>query len=153
MAFQKFSRKTAGKSTEPFVTIQRRGTFSMNVAAAKLLSGGKAFDRLPVELFYDPEEKAVGLRHSTDNGPDVYYMRKQPSSESYLLSGQAFTMHFGIDTAISRRYRVTMTDDGIMTFRLTDRHVEITRSGRPPKGELSEAKATTSAFRKEVAPR
>jgi hypothetical protein len=140
MAFEKFSRKSAGKSSEPFVTIQRRGTFSMNAASAKLLSGGQPVEKLPLELFYDKDEKAVGLRRANGNAatsPDVYYLRKQPSSESYIVSGQAFTIHYKIDTSVSRRYRATLTDDGILTFRLTDKHIEVVKTGRPPKGELS----------------
>jgi UPF0288 family protein (methanogenesis marker protein 3) len=136
MAFETFSRKSAGKSTDPFVTIQRRGTFSINSAAAKMLSGGQPFEKLPIELLFDREEKAVGLRKAPTDSPDVYYMRKQPSSDSYILSGQAFTQFYKIDTSISRRYRVRLTEEGILTFRLGDKHVEVERTGRPAKGEL-----------------
>lgn len=135
MAFEKFSRKSAGKSTDPFVTIQRRGTFSMNAAAAHLLSGGKSVDKVPIELLYDKDEKIVGLSKADPSSPDVYYLRKQPSSESYILSGQAFTIHYKIDTSVSRRYRVNLTEDGILILRLADKHVEVMKTGRPAKAD------------------
>jgi hypothetical protein len=138
MGFEVFNRKSAGRSPDPSVTIQKRGTFSLNSAAARALSGDdKEFSKLPIEILYDREEKAIGLRRAENGSPNVYFLRKQPSSESYILSGQAFTVHYKIDTTISRRFRARM-EDGILVFRLTDKHVEVERTGRPPRGEFED---------------
>jgi hypothetical protein len=149
MAFEVFNRKSAGRSPDPNVTIQKRGTFSLNSAAAKALSGGAEFEKLPVELLYDRADQAVGLRRSDTESPNVYFVRKQPSSESYIISGQAFTVYYKIDTTISRRFRARMGNDGILTFKLTDRHVEVERTGRPPKGEFD---SQETLFGEEEAP-
>jgi hypothetical protein len=145
MPYEVFNRKTAGRSTVPNITIQKRGTFSINSAAAKLLSGGKEFTKLPIELLYDKEIQGVGLRSADEEAPNVYYLRKQESSESYILSGQAFTAYYGIDTSVSRRYRAKLNEEGVLGFRLDDPHVEVERTGRPPKNEFAaQDKATTA---------
>ena len=57
MPFEIYKRQRAPASIEPAVTIQKRGTFSLNSAAYAVLGSPKA-----VELLYDRERELIGLR-------------------------------------------------------------------------------------------
>lgn len=127
MGFQTFNRRSARISRDPWITIQKRGTFSLNAASAAMLAGGDDPDGLPVELLFDPDEKIVGIRRAEDE-TNAYTLRKQANSESYLLSGKSFTEHYGIKTGFARRFAAREVGEGIVGFALSDPCQEVGRT-------------------------
>jgi hypothetical protein len=127
MEFERFDRRSRPTSTDPIMAIQKRGTFSLNAAAyAMLEKAGAPRDnngRLHAEILYSPTEKVVGLR-ATAPGVATYPVRKQPKSESYLMTGRAFTVYYGIDTRKTQQYAVRDLGDGIIGFSLESDRVE-----------------------------
>lgn len=133
--FEEFSRKSAGRTNQPKVTIQKGGTMSLNAAAAALLrlEGESEEDPIPVVLLYHEGSKTVGMRRASGS-PNAYMVRKQPASVSYIVSGQAFTKFYGIDTSVARRYDAEMFDD-VLGFSLEDDFQEVGRGTRKEDDE------------------
>ena len=128
MPFEVFNKKSAGRSKSPTMTVQKRGTFSLNSASAHLLA--EEPDQLAVELLYDVENRIIGIRKA-EQSVNPYVLRKQPSSESYLVAGRAFAEHYGIDTSVARRYRAKLHEGEVLGITLTDDFIEVGRgSGR-----------------------
>lgn len=103
--FEVFNRRAAPVTTQPLVTIQKRGTMSFNRAAFEALGEPAA-----VELLFDRQERIVGFRPVDVDVPHAYRPRKQGHTHNYLVAGQAFTQHFGIETGTARRYPAAMLD-------------------------------------------
>ncbi len=117
MAFEVFTKKLAPLANEPYVTLQKRGTISMNKAAHHLMGSPDA-----VELLYDAEAKMMGFRAIKENVEHAYAIRsmggQKTESSTYMVSGRAFFRYFDIDTEVARRYPATM-NDGILCLDLS----------------------------------
>jgi hypothetical protein len=130
MPFEVFSRRAVSRVKEPTITIQRRGTISLNAATAALITGLEdleAMQEVPLELLYDREEKLVGIRRAKAETMTTYKMRKQKNADSFLLAGKMFTTFYGIDTGDSKKYRARDLGDGIIGFGLSDDNVTVSR--------------------------
>jgi hypothetical protein len=103
MPFEVFDKRTVLAPAEPLVTIQKRGFISLNHAAFRALGEPKA-----VELLYDQAKKVVGLRTAGPGIPTAYPVRPNTKGTSYIVSGMAFTKHYGIDTTVARRWPAQM---------------------------------------------
>lgn len=127
MAFKKFDRRARPTVTEPIMAIQKKGTFSINAATFELLARrGVERDengRIHAELFFDDEEQIVGLR-AAEPGVTTYPIRKQPNSESYLMTGRAFCKFHEIPIGETRQYRVHQFEDDIVGFSLEDDEIK-----------------------------
>lgn len=99
MPFEVFDKRMAPLAKAPSVTIQKRGIFSINKAAHRLIGEPDS-----VELLYDKEEQIIALRPSED--AHAYSIRSQSVRDTgqVVLSATAFTQYFGIDTTVSRRW-------------------------------------------------
>ena len=104
--FETFTRRSTPTVAQPLVSIQRRATISLNQAAFEAL--GKP---ATVELLFDREEQMMGFRAVEPTARHAYPVRKQPTSNSYLIGGQAFCKHFGIPTGATRRYEARVIGD------------------------------------------
>src|SRR5918995_6601592 len=124
--FIRWDKRVAPSRTDPFVTVQKRGLFSMNQAALELLGKPEA-----LELLFDPDERIIGFRGVDKDKRYAVPVRKQARSNSYLVGGQAFTKYFGIDTEVSRKFKAKMVDD-VLAVDLREGGVEAT-AGRSAK--------------------
>lgn len=106
MPFEEFDKRAAVASKSPFVTIQRKGIFSMNQAAYLLMGSPEA-----VTLMFDSEEGLVGFKPTTTSSPRAFPVRPQQNGVTYVVAGQAFSKHYGIDTSVARRYGVEARDN------------------------------------------
>ena len=128
MAFEVFSKRSAGKMRQPTITVQKRGTLSVNASAAAFLAGGEIPEKeVPVELLYDRERKILGLRKAQTEHVSVYMLRKQTKSDSFLLAGKAFTAYYGIPTGEARRYVAKDFGDGILGAELGGEYTDASR--------------------------
>jgi hypothetical protein len=122
----------AALSRAPFVTIQKRGTFSLNRAAQVALGEPEA-----VEFLYDADEKIIGLRPVSASSQHAYPLRSQSHKEigPYLVAGTAFTRYFNIDTSVSRRWIARMSD-GVLIVDLKEEGVAVTSNRNAGRGSV-----------------
>ena len=124
MGFQTFKRGRIRPGTEPFLTIQRKGVFSMNRAAFEALGSPKL-----VELLYDADEQLIGLRKVDSSVSHAYPVRglgsRRPTNSNFLVSGTALTTFYGIDTSVSRR-RIARIEGDMLVVDLKDPGLEVT---------------------------
>ena len=129
MGFEVFDKRMAPLAKAPSVTIQKRGIFSINKAAHKLIG-----EPATVELLFDRENQIVALRESDQ--PHAYAIRPQSARKDtgqVVMSATAFTQFYEIDTSISRRYK-PYEQDGMLCIDLKGPSVEVVgnRSKRAP---------------------
>jgi hypothetical protein len=105
MPFEIYQRQRTPASQEPTVTVQKRGTFSMNAAAYAALGAPEA-----LELLFDREANVLGLRGVDASVPHAYPLRAIGKS-TWVFSGKAFAQYYGIDVAKSRRYKAILDGD------------------------------------------
>lgn len=134
MAFEVFDKRLAPLAKAPSITIQKRGIFSINKAAHKLIGEPQT-----VELLFDKENQIVALRPSKD--AHAYAIRPQSSradTGQVVMSATAFTQYYDIDTTVSRRFK-PFEQDGMLCIDLRGPSVEVVgnRSKRvaTPDGE------------------
>ena len=120
MPFEEFDKRAATASKSPFVTIQRKGPFSFNKAAYELMGKPEA-----VTLLYDNEEKLIGFKPVPISNPRAFPMRPQQNEVTFVVTGQAFTKHYNIDTSTARRYAVEMRD-GLLVLDLKSESTDVT---------------------------
>ena len=138
MAFEVFDRKTAGRTKNPALTIQRKGIISLNGPAVDLLVGTDKTDQLSVDLLYDQERKIIGIRRASTENPNPHLLRRQGSSRVYLVTARMFSAHYGIDTDKARRFAAKTYGDKehqIVGACLDDPFVEVGRKVGKDKGE------------------
>ncbi len=104
--FEVFKGRDSRAGTEPLVTMQRGGIYSLNQAAHEAL-GRPEF----VELLFDRNDRVMGFRNVPRGVTHAYKVRGQANSSSFLVTGRAFNQYFGITVDKARRYPVTMIDD------------------------------------------
>lgn len=126
--FETFTKSMVPLKRDPHVTIQRRGTMSLNKSAYVALGSPEA-----VELLYDPAERIVGLRPVDPRADHAYTVRASTTSGSgtFAISAMAFTRFYDIDTTQSRRWPAYL-DDGVLCINLNHPATPVTsnRAGR-----------------------
>lgn len=121
MGFEVFDKRASGASKHPYVTVQRRGPFGINQAAYKLMGKPEA-----VELLYDRDQERIGFRPVSPDRPQAFPVRAQgKNSATFMVAGQSFSRHYGLDTSVARRYAVQMEDD-VLVLDLRGDSVEVT---------------------------
>ena len=123
MPFEEFRRRSRPVTGQPVVGIQNRGTISLNIAAYNLLTAIKepVDSNLSLRFLYDPERKIVAFRPVAPDTRDSYPIRKQPASESYLVTGKGFFSYYGVSTSEGvKRYKLRTLEGGLAGFSLID---------------------------------
>lgn len=120
--FQVFTRRMVPLKKQPFVTIQKSGTISLNTSAHALLGAPDA-----VELLFDAASQIVGLRSVDDLAEHAYPVRDVGGKHEgpFVVSGVAFTKFYDIPTDVSRRW-VAYLEDDILCVDLTTPGTEVT---------------------------
>jgi hypothetical protein len=108
--FETFSRRMMPLKAEPHVTIQRRGTISLNRSSFAALGSPDA-----VELLYDRGQRIVGLRPVAARAANAYHVRPSSSAPGspLVISAMAFTKFYDIDTSLTRRFDAYL-EDGVL---------------------------------------
>lgn len=126
MPFETFKRQRSKPGSGPEVTIQRRGTFSLNAQAYEGLGEPEA-----VELLYDREDRLIGVRKVSPDTRHAYAVRPLNRGRTWLFSGQAFLKWYGIESPVARRWAVTF-EDGTLILDLKQPGEEA-QANRAPK--------------------
>lgn len=134
MPFEVFDKRMAPLAKAPSVTIQKRGIFSINRKAHKLIGEAET-----VELLFDKDEQIIAMRPSTE--PHAYTLRPQSGRNTgqAIVSATAFTQYFDIDTKVSRRY-TPYEQDGMLCIDLKGPNVEV-RGNRAKREESDDSDA------------
>ena len=135
--FEVFDPQEASRVVAPFVSLQRKGTFTLNRAAYEAL--GQASH---IELLFDRQEQVIGFRPVDSSKPTAYAVRSTDPSGSFAVAGLAFVKHFGIDTQVARRWPATV-DDGVLCVKLGGPGEEVV--GRNPRAQLAAISENSAA--------
>lgn len=142
MAFEVFQKGSAPASTIPTVTIQKRGMFSLNDAAFRLIDEPEA-----VQFMWDASAKLIAIQAVPLTSPNAYPTRRQgPGKDAnrgiVLIAGTMFTKYIGIDTTVAKRW-VPKVEDNMLIVDLNEPSQTVTS----PRGKSQEtaAEATTEA--------
>lgn len=128
MPFEIFQRQRPPVSPDPAITIQKRGTLSLNAAAYGALDSPEA-----IELLYDRDERLVGLRKIDPSAAHAYVVRPLGRGGSnWLISGRSFTGYYGIPTEPARRW-AAHTDGDMLVIDLKEPGAEVTGSRSPER--------------------
>ena len=111
-------------------------------AAARMLGSRTTH----VQLAYDAEIQAVGLRSALEDSPGSYRLRQQPKGPGRLVGGKRFFEHVGVRIESSRSYLAVDFGDGIIGFRLPGATVE----EETVKTETAGGKRASAASKKPV---
>ena len=131
--FQFYEGTKTESSAIAKITIRSKGQLVLTRAAVDML--GKNVGH--VQVGFDPETKAVGIRSVADDTPGSYRLRKQKSSPSCLVDAKrVFKLH---DVKIDkpRSYDALTFGDGVVGFHLNGDTptAEATTTSDPPKDE------------------
>ena len=140
MAFELFEKGSAPVATIPTVTIQKRGLFSLNDAAYRLLKEPAA-----LQFLWDSSERLIALKPTSEDDLNGYPARRQSSTKGrgpVLVAGSMFTRFIGLDTAQARRW-TPVEGEGVLIIDLKqDGALVISNRER---GKLAKAQAALLA--------
>ena len=120
--FEVFTRRMTPSSNAPSVTIQKRGTISLNKASFDALGKPDA-----IELLYDRTARIVGLRPAEPGTPQAYPLRPGAGvgHGPYVVSAIAFTKFYEIPTDKSLRWQAQLVE-GVLCVELDSIATEVT---------------------------
>ena len=118
--FEEFDQYHSRSVKTIFVTIQRRGNFSLNRSAFKALGEPSA-----VKLLFNRSKRQIGFRPAISNDFRSVPVRRQGHSDSYLIAGLTFCKEYDIDTTTARRYEGEM-QEGILIVDLKASSIDAT---------------------------
>ncbi|MDQ2959078.1 MAG: hypothetical protein M3Y42_19245 [Actinomycetota bacterium] len=106
--FEVFTRRLVPLKKTPLVTIQKRGTISLNKSAYAALGEPEA-----VELLYDRDERVIGLRPAEPTLEHAYPVRSATGKGAgpFVISAIAFTKFYDIDTGESLRWQAQLIEN------------------------------------------
>ena len=140
--FEFFQGTSTESRTRPQITVRKGGLLVLTEAAARMLGVRTTH----VQLAYDAENQAVGLRSATEDSPGSYRLRHPPKGPGRLVGGKHFFEHLGIRIERSRSYLAVEFGDGIIGFRL----LGATSEEGSAKNEMAEGKRAAAASKKPV---
>lgn len=111
--FQRFERHLRRPLSQPVVSLQRKGQFSLNRAAYEALGHPQA-----VALLFDPDARIVGIQATGQDDLNGFRVRRgNPRAEHYVFAAKSFADYYGISLEETRRYPAELLD-GTLTIRL-----------------------------------
>lgn len=140
MGFEVFQKGSAPIAGVPSVTIQKRGLFSLNDAASKLIE-----DPAAIHFLWDPEERLIALRPVPAEDPNAYPVREQIPSKARpggrrgacLIAGSMFTKFIGLDTSVARRW-VPRLSEGMLLVDLKEEGQVVVANRNRGKGAVGQ---------------
>jgi len=98
VTFETFTRQRRADQ-QPYVTLQKKGSISLNRAAYEALEHPEA-----VELLYDRDAHLMALRHVEPSVEHSFKVRAPAGNRgTWLVAGGAFTSYYEIDISASVR--------------------------------------------------
>lgn len=105
--FETFTKRMVPLTKAPTVTLQKRGTLSLNKAAHVAMG-----EPATVELLFDKDEQVIGIRGVSSEKAHAYPVRGVgKDATTFIVAGTAFAKYYGINTDDSRRFPAEMVED------------------------------------------
>jgi hypothetical protein len=106
--FEVFDRSLTSTTREPAVTVQKRGTMSMNRAAYEALRRPDA-----VELLFDATARTIGLRPVAPAADNAHLVRRPARSTSgpFTIAALPFLQFYRLRLDESRRWPAFLDGD------------------------------------------
>lgn len=105
--FETFTKRMVPLTKAPTVTVQKRGTLSLNKASHVAMG-----EPATVELLFDRAEQIIGIRGVPAEKAHAYPVRGVgKDATTFIVAGTAFTKYYEISTDVSRRFAAEMVDD------------------------------------------
>lgn len=132
--FETFRKTMVALKREPTVTVQKRGTMSLNKAAQVMLGAPAA-----VELLYDATARTVGLRPVSARADHGYCLRSSTGNDTgpFVISAMAFLHFYDIYPDETLRWAAYLADD-VLCINLDDPAVPVTSNRAIKASNLSE---------------
>ncbi len=111
--FEFFEGAATASTTAPRITVRRTGQLILTQAAAAMLGDGVTH----VQLGYNQETQAVGIRSAAEDAKGRYRLRTQPNGVSFLVDAKRFFAHHGVSLGKARGFAVEDFGDGVVGFR------------------------------------
>lgn len=108
MAFELFDKRSVPKTKTPQVTVQKKGTLSINRPAYEGMGSPER-----VNLLFDRDSRLIGIRQATEESHS-YPLRKVGQGNSYLVSGGLFVSYYDIPCEVARRYDAEVKDEMVV---------------------------------------
>ncbi|MCB1036205.1 MAG: hypothetical protein KDD47_20445 [Acidobacteria bacterium] len=116
MSFDFYEGPTTDSTSHPRITVRRGGLMVLTQAAVEMLGG----DVERVQIGYDPETRAIGLRVADNGTRGSYRLREQRNSVSRLVDGKRVFAHHGLMVDKARTFDAQDFGDGVVGFVLED---------------------------------
>ncbi|NYJ76505.1 hypothetical protein [Allobranchiibius huperziae] len=137
MPFEEFQKGSAPVSTVPAITIQKRGLFSVNDAAYKMLG-----EPMMVTFLWDAEARRIAISPSDESNLNAYPARRQNQSKGtgpVLIAGTMFAKFIGIDTTNAKRWTPSLEDGMLILDLNVEGSLVIANRNRPKQDESGDA--------------
>ena len=123
--FQFYEGTSTESASRPKITVRRGGVLVLTSAAVAMLGE----DATHVQIGYNPETKAIGLRGAPEDCKGCYRLREQRNSASRLVDGKRVFKHHGLTAEKSQSYDAEDFGDGLIGFRMNGTDVDAGESG------------------------
>ena len=113
-SFQFFEGHQTVSNSVAKITVRKGGVLVLTQAAIDMLGDGVA----AVQVGYDPEKKAVGVRAAADTADGAYKLRAQKSGAARMVNGKRLFALHGLTVETAESFDVENFGDGVIGFRL-----------------------------------
>ena len=146
--FQFYEGSTTDSATTPKITVRKSGVLILTQAAVAMLGDGVTH----VQIGYNEDDKALGIRSATEDARGRYRLRSQKSRQSRLIDGKRLFAHHGLTAGKARSFEVEQFGDGIIGFTMTDEaEVAETETKADAKGTKAGGKGAKAGGRRKAA--
>jgi len=122
---ERFDRRKAPPTEEPWVTRTSTGYFVYNPASYAALGSPAA-----VEYLYSPKKQILGFRAADPDERHTYPVYHQGHSRNYQSAGKAFHTYYGLSTDQALRYKAELIGDTLYIDLNDENAVPVSRKSR-----------------------
>ena len=112
MSFDFYEGPATDSTSHPRITVRRGGLMVLTQAAVEMLGEGAS----QVQIGYNPETRAIGLRAADNGARGSYRLREQRNSVSRLVDGKRVFAHHGLTVDKARSFDAQDFGDGVVGF-------------------------------------
>jgi hypothetical protein len=106
MGYEKFTKQRRPAKDQAMITVLKGGQLGIN----KMCMEEYFRDYKYVEMYYDKDQKKIGIRPTNDSTNDAYNVRLIKGGKLANISVKEFLKHFGIEHGKSIAYSATWNE-------------------------------------------
>ncbi len=124
MDWEEFTQKTNYRAEMIRVSLNGRGHFLLNQKAVDELGSPEA-----VVLLFDRTDRFIGIKASTPDIEHSYELKRQGSSQNYLIRAKSFCSYYAISVGDTIVFNDAQLEDGMIVLDLGNT-TEVVRRAR-----------------------